>query len=776
MTESPYFASRIALESAIISARFLLVLLIGSLLPASPLQAAGEMKSIFSDGFESGLGNWIADGELAISQEKCHQGSGSICLNRRGSVHKKFKLTEINSPNRLLAFYWYPQASGILAYSPVMSLEEGIWDSTDKTIEMFWNGDQVYFNLYRYRDKSRTSTSKSEVVEIVADKWHKLEIASDTKGTTIKIDDISIKFDGEDKSATLTNVYNSIRFTGPDVPTDKPLKYYLDDVALAQENIVNTADLFGRTFDEVRKGTLPPGNERILAIHAYLLTRDDSYLQQAEQGADSIQSDYDSGNKNLFYIKEMALLATFDPKRKALLEKLADLLWKYSVDKNTFMPYYRIDSSGKVTNYTCYTVDPPDSLSVVNSFMFAYKLTEEKKYLGYAEKTLGAIYRNLRHPKFDTIITGVDARDGSVLTNRASRGGDQLACFIETAIFMREISGDKKYLDWAGYQADQFTKYAWDKKHKVYYYRPDTHGYEDYVPSFSLALLHLYEYTTKQTYLDNARDNFLCYMTELKRNSVTLHYIQPGGNYGHEPAHLMYDIPHIAALLYKHTGDQKYLHISDEYVAVLLDYYYAIGAVQIYSDSFALENKFAFLKRQEYTTDMLIGFILPSAGVNVSWAYGNDLFGRYRGLATAPLDVSFERDAVHLYDVSGEGPIRFHPGIKRVHINARSGSKIELKMVDALSVTPTAGKFELSIESWDASSGCRRWRESAENPARIRHVVENLKPAEQYEVKADGSVIAKLKAEKKGRIEFAVFVDGSGKLLEVNSPELCKEH
>ena len=156
---------------------------------------------------------------------------------------------------------------------------------------------------------------------------------------------------------------------------------------------------------------------------------------------------------------------------------------------------------------------------------------------------------------------------------------------------------------------------------------------------------------------------------------------------------------------------------------------------------------------------------------NFSWAYGNDLFGRYRGLATAPLDVSFERDAVHLYDVSGEGSIRFHPDIKRVHINAQSGSGIELKMVGALSVAPPAGEFAVSIES-----GGRRWRESAGNSAEVKHIVGNLKPDVEYSVKADGSVIKSLKADDKGRISFAVSVDGSGKVLEVDYYKPRKQH
>ena len=484
------------------------------------------------------------------------------------------------------------------------------------------------------------------------------------------------------------------------------------------------------------------------------------------------------------------------------------MLWDYKVDSTTYLPYYRIDSAGNVTNYICYTVDPPDALSVVNAFMFSYKVTGNGTYLDHAKTVLNAVNTYMRHPTYDTIITGVDARDGSMLDDdryHASRGGDQLANFIETALFLYELSGDQTYLNWATYQADKFTQYAWDDINKVYHYKPSSTGYEDYVPSFSVALLHLYGYTNNQTYLNNAKNNYLAYMTQLKRNGLTMHMFMSDGKYGHEAAHFMYDVPVIAALLYKYTGDQTYLDISDEYAAILLDYYYPIDAGAIYSDNFNIYSSLTYLKRQEYTTDLLYRFMLPSSSIDISWAYGSDLHGRYRGIASAPIDVSFERDAIHLYDVSGNGTIKFHPDIKKVYITPQANSRIRLAMLSSLSIippsgavdveifdslididyqnsvltglsvnnvdremnlnnngsssmtiTPASGSIDTSITTWNTSGTYyKKWTEIGdENTGNTTHTIGDLKADTYYTIKVDGNRFNTYLSNDSGEITF----------------------
>ena len=428
-------------------------------------------QTIFSENFETGTGKWVVNGNFTVSDTIAHDGSYSLVLDTVGDVYKKFDLTDMNSPNRSVVFYWYPQSTESPFFSPILSLEEGSWSSTNKAIEMFWDDTQVYFNLYRYRDGERRLTTTSSIVSITNNSWHKIEIVSNTTLTQIKIDDTPVQFGGSDSSSILTNTFNWIRFlTSPSIvikdddgdcndstfaisgsttrhkkellvsgvssilsaaikiyldkddtlvgdlvvdingqralnlsnddinpgssnppnrwysfEIDKSLlvegtndivmyseggatntalridtdastnrsatstdggttwdydnlrsgvdgefmvrldltvrapDFYVDDITVAKENIVDTSDLFSRTFDEISSGIIPSGNDKIQAIYAYLLTRDNTYLTQAETGADSIQTAYDNGDKNLFYVKEMALLATFDSDRIGLI-------------------------------------------------------------------------------------------------------------------------------------------------------------------------------------------------------------------------------------------------------------------------------------------------------------------------------------------------------------------------------------------------------------------------------------------------------------------------
>jgi len=173
------------------------------------------MGILFKDGFESGPGKWITKGECTVSREISHGGTASLCLNGSGSAYRKLAATEVNSPNRLLTFHCYLPTGAADDDAAMMSLGEGVWDSTDKTVEMFLCGNHIYFNLYRYRDKHRVSTTRSDAVPFVNDRWFTLEIASDTRGTIIKLDGQTIGFEGKAKSSTLTNVYNLVRSHQP---------------------------------------------------------------------------------------------------------------------------------------------------------------------------------------------------------------------------------------------------------------------------------------------------------------------------------------------------------------------------------------------------------------------------------------------------------------------------------------------------------------------------------------------------------------------------------
>lgn len=191
---------------------FLLVFIFG-LGSSYEVNASLPDQTIFSEGFETGTGNWVVSGNISASSAIVHGGTHSLALNAAGSAYKKFALTDINSPNRDVILYWLPVTSSVAANASVLSLEEGLWASTDKAIEMFWDGSHVYFDLYRYADGSRTSTTASSAVSVSNDTWHRIEIISNTISTQIKIDETPVQFSGSDSSAILTNAYNWLRFS-----------------------------------------------------------------------------------------------------------------------------------------------------------------------------------------------------------------------------------------------------------------------------------------------------------------------------------------------------------------------------------------------------------------------------------------------------------------------------------------------------------------------------------------------------------------------------------
>lgn len=840
---------------------------------------------IFNDAFETQLDKWEINSESVTTTGRYSNSGGySLAMTSSGEIYKIFNSSEVNSPNRNLVFYWYPKASGRNETHSVFSLEEGAWNiSSDKTIEMFWNNNSVYFNLYRYCDSARISTTTSSNTTISNKAWHKIELISNTSLTQINIDDIPVKFNGSDYSPILTNGYNRISFSkdvnndtiydddgsyetntsyiqgntiqyekdlilsedpvtidsvilsmklnkdqaltghiyvdingvkalklsdydvvhsnsdpdpywinytvnksllikgtnriviyGDSQPTYTTIEidtgnannrskystdngatwnsikgeymveltfnylpdiYYVDDVYLTKENIVNTTDLLGKTYDTINAIPIPSGMDKIYAVYPYMLTRNITYLLEAEAGADSIQSSYNSGIRNLPYTKEVAILASIDSNRLSLLNTLTETEWDYRVNHTTNLPINDINSDGS-SDVTAFSSlgEPPDALSIADDFVYAYKTTGNPVYLKYAETTLNAIYQYFRVPTYDTLGTTVYACNGTMV-NSWSRGADAQVSFIETALFMYEITGDKRYLKNAIYQADQYDLYAWDEVRGLYHYRVDNSGYENYIPSFSLALLHLYEYTEDQKYLDKAENNYYNYMTQMRRNGLLVHYRTSDGRYGHEPAMIEYDVPVIAALLYKYTGNETYLDLSDEYSSILLNYYLTESPKQsIYSDNFSASTDLKYVRSQQHLTELMYRFTLPSKDVTISYNYGLDLKGKYRDLISIPYDISFKRDTVSLDNVSGDGTIKFSSGIKNVYVTTQKNSNIELKtdtLTENFNYTQSSNTAPCTVQFTDFSKNATSWSWDFENDGKIDSTQKN--PSHIYE-------------------------------------------
>ena len=70
---------------------------------------------------------------------------------------------------------------------------------------------------------------------------------------------------------------------------------------------------------------------------------------------------------------------------------------------------------------------------------------------------------------------------------------------------------------------------------------------------------------------------------------------------------------------------------------------------------------------------------------------------------------------------------------------------------------PTAQPLTVQIENWpDNPDAPRQWTEtSPQVKGTTLHIVTHLRPNAIYELKANGQIIASLRADKTGRIEFS---------------------
>jgi len=614
---------------------------------------------------ENGSGNTIVNGNVTLGAKASEDGSyfkGILDEVRISKVARSYSwlrasyMTEFNS-----TFATFNN------YESIFSLEEGYITDTNKTIEMFWDGANIYFNLYRYADDIVSSTTTSSVMVVSVDNWHEITITSSTLLTEIKIDGNAVQFGGLDSSDILTNVWNWVRYSAISV-----IPYYIDDVVIKKENISNTANLYSDTFSAI-SGTVPAGNDKIYAIYEYLLNRDVTALNNAKTGASSIQTSFSGGTKNLFYVKELAILAYFDSSYITLLNNLTSNLWAYGVNATTKLSYQTVNAAGVATDTSCRIGDPPDVLSVVVSFMYAYKITNNSTYLSHAEDILTAVNTYMLSGVYNTAIWQVSALDGTVIDSK-TRTGDEIANYIECLLFMYDNTGINTYLTRAIYQADQCIINSWDNTNNLFVYRPDERGFEAYVPSMSLALTHLYKITNTADYLIKSEQNYNTYLTELKRNGNLLHYILDNGLYGHEAAIWIYDIPIIASELYKITNDVSYLNISDEYMSIILGYYEPIDADHIYSDSFTLYSGLTYLEREQAISIALNRSVLESNTILIHSYFSQIPYTRYQGTITNSPNMWFTNNAVNLLDVSGNGVIKFSLGINTVNITTSYGT------------------------------------------------------------------------------------------------------
>jgi len=452
--------------------------------------------------------------------------------------------------------------------------------------------------------------------------------------------------------------------------SDSNMSHNVDNLVVQKNDIINTSDLFGRIYDQIALATLPGGQDNAWAIYSYLLTGNATTLAVAQSAADSIQTSYDGGNKNLPFVKEMALLSLYDPSRVTLVGNLADLLWTYKVNSTTKLPYYSINSAGAVTDNTTYVADPypQDALDVVDSFILTYQTTNQTKYLNYAEAVLTGINTYMKNAVSGTIVTSANATTGNKV-NTLSRVGDQVSNFIETALLDYSVSGNASILNMATYQADQYIAFGWDSTHSVFTYASSDAGFEIYVPSISSALVKLSEATGNTTYRTYAQSNFTNFLTNFRRNNLLSHYWTSTGLWGHTPSYISHEVPRAAGLLYRYTSDSSYLDLADEYMSSLVQYYLpSPHSLSIIDDSFALSHSLSYLAEMHYITEMFRRYVLPDSGVTVSWAFGDDLYGRYRGIGSFPVDVKFTRNSVTLNDVTGTGTIEFGDGIDTVYL------------------------------------------------------------------------------------------------------------
>lgn len=449
--------------------------------------------------------------------------------------------------------------------------------------------------------------------------------------------------------------------------TASVITYYIDDVSVFITPVIDTTNLYSRTLSATVPSN-PGGTNNIQLIYGYLINRDAASLSAAQTAANTIQSLYNGGNKSLPYVKEMAILSKFDPTRLTLLNNLADLVWTYQVNQTTKLPYDSINSAGQSTDNICSVSDPGAVPSVIDSFIEGYLATNNTTFLSHAEDCLTAVNTYMRHPTYDTITFTANATNGAIIDSR-SRGGVSVAPFIETAMYLYSVSGNVSFLDMAEYQAQKYIQYAWDGTVQAFRYRPDDTGFEDFTPEMSQALMYVYEATGNSTYMTYAEENFNSYMTYFLRNGLTHHYFLSTGQDGHGPAHFADYIPAIAAKLYKYTGNTTYLAMSDNYTCLLIDYFFGTNSDMFNSDNFTQYSVISYEQARLYQSELLYRFIMPTTGVSISWDYGNDLYGRYLSLANAPIDVSFESNAVHLYNVSGTGHITFASGINTVYIH-----------------------------------------------------------------------------------------------------------
>ncbi|MFA4870961.1 MAG: hypothetical protein WC623_22370 [Pedobacter sp.] len=592
---------------------------------------------------------------------------------------------------------------------------------------------------------------------------------SGTTTTVLHIDNTTTSHNNSSKSIdsgatwNFTNIGSTAGITGEymiRLQLDQSINYSVDNILIQQDNQSNLSDLYGRVYDQMIY-TFPTDVNKIYAIYPYLLTRNNSYLVVAESGADIIQSAYDSGNKNLFYVKEVALLSKYNSSRTPLLDNLTELLWTYKVNQTTNLSYYVIGTNGVPTNSLAMIVGSRDVLETSNAFIYSYKTTGNLTSLQRGESIFDAVNTYMKHSVYDTIITSVNATNGTQegANTNGSRGGDQIANFIDNSLYLYEITGNQTYLTWAIYQADTWSALAWDNTTGGFYYRPDDTGYENFVPSMSEALLHLYKYTNNQTYLDRATLNYMLYSTQIKRNGVGIHYFYNNGRYGHGVSYPIYAASTTAALLYRYTQNNTYLDISDEYTQRLLTNNFERNIDTLLDNNYTKDTDLTYQRRQTNIIQFIYRFILPSSGVNISWDNGSDIYQRLYDVVNAPTDIYFTRNGVTLLNVSGNGNIDFYKDITSVNITSQNGSSIGLKMLNnnKLYVLPNSSRiFNITVLTWNPTGDYyKKWTESSTNASTTtQHIIGDFPINTNIQIKRDGVNYAQLTSNASGYINW----------------------
>lgn len=543
-----------------------------------------------------------------------------------------------------------------------------------------------------------------------------------------------------------------------------PEFYYIDNLTLVKENVLSNEDLVGRVYDVMGSAIIPTNDPvEICAIYPYLLTRNPVYLIRAETAADNIEHWIEQGVKNIQYTREVALLASVNSSRIGLLNEMAQIEWEYQVNPTTKLPYKSLYHNGSAIDPVCYSADPLNCFNVVDDFIYAYKVTGNATYLSQAEEIMDAIYTYMRHPIYDTIITSVYATNGTGIGSNpnwdASRGGDQIFNYIESALFLYEVSGDSKHLDNAIYQADTWGSYTYNSTIKTYTYRPDeTNLMEVFIPSYSLALVHLYEYTGNETYLERAETNYYNYWQTNRINGIPAHQFSTSGYFMRDPLVWEDNPPVISNALYNQTGNLTYLNIADECDQGALTWFIPQSAAQIDCESLKIYNDFKnnFQVLMWFETEMLYGFVQPSKEVKISWSMGNNFRAKYRGITTPITDVSFGPDSIELYNVSGNGSIRFHEGINHVNITAPVESTIGVNLADKLIITPTSGTVNVSVTNW-ATSGTylKTWNEtSANHDTNVSHIIRGFPANESVSIFKNGTFYETSSSNETGYVNW----------------------